>query len=66
MSVDSRPAKVHDLINDEFMDSLDEELELEIDDERLAALLVETAEHRQQDAMDRGVYFKELLNLQRP
>jgi polyphosphate kinase len=65
MSVDSRPAKVRDLIHDEFMDSLDEELELEIDDERLAALLTETAEQRQHDTIDRGVYFKELLHLQR-
>jgi polyphosphate kinase len=65
MSVDSRPAKVHDLIHDEFMDSLDEELELEIDDDRLASLLSEAAQQREQDAMDRGVYFKELLSLQR-
>jgi polyphosphate kinase len=67
MSVDSRdrPAKLDQLINHEFMDSLDEELELEIDDERLAALLTESAEQRQHDAMDRSVYFKELLNLQR-
>jgi polyphosphate kinase len=65
MSVDSRPAKVRDLIHDEFMDSLDEELELEIDDDRLASLLSEAAQQREQDAMDRGVYFKELLSLQR-
>jgi polyphosphate kinase len=67
MSVDSRdrPAKLDQLINHEFMDSLDEELELEIDDERLAALLTESAEQRQHDAMDRSVYFKELLHLQR-
>jgi polyphosphate kinase 2 len=67
MSVDSRdhPAKLNQLINHEFMDSLDEELELEIADERLAALLAESAEQRQHDAMDRGAYFKELLSLQR-
>jgi polyphosphate kinase len=65
MSVDSRPAKVRDLIHDEFMDSLDEELELEIDDDRLASLLSEAAQQREQDAMDRGFYFKELLSLQR-
>src|SRR5262245_198991 len=67
MSVDSRdrPAKLDHLIHDEIMDSLDEELELEIDDERLAALLTESAEQRQHDPMDRSVYFKELLNLQR-
>jgi hypothetical protein len=44
MSVDSRPAKIRDLIHDEFMDSLDEELELEIDDDRLASLLGEAAQ----------------------
>jgi polyphosphate kinase len=65
MSVDSRPAKVRDLIHDEFMDSLDEELELEIDDDRLASLLSEAAQQREQDAMDRGFYFKELFSLQR-
>jgi polyphosphate kinase len=67
MSADSRdpPDVLRDRIHDEFMDSLDEELELEIDDERLALLLGEAAEQREQATIDRGVYFRELLGLQR-
>src|SRR5262249_6726604 len=44
--------------------SLDEELELEADDERLAALLKDVTEQRRKE-IDRDVYFKELLHLQR-
>ena len=32
-------------INGEMLDTIDEELEMEIDDERLAKLLTEIAEH---------------------
>jgi polyphosphate kinase 2 len=66
MSIESRgrPAKLEKLIHDEFMDSLDEELELEVDDERLAALLKDVTEQRRKE-IDRDVYFKELLHLQR-
>src|SRR5262249_2114028 len=46
-------------------DSLDEELELEIDDERLAEAIAETAGAHEDNKLDRHVYFKELLNLQR-
>jgi hypothetical protein len=38
-------------------DSIDEELEMELDDRILAALL---AEHRAEDAIDRRFYFSEL------
>jgi hypothetical protein len=41
-------------INDEMLETIDEELELEIDDDRLAKLLGEVAEHRQEDALERG------------
>jgi polyphosphate kinase 2 len=51
-------------INGEMLDSLDEELELEIDDDRLAKLLAETPEQREADAIDRHLYFKELFRLQ--
>src|SRR5215471_3476196 len=66
MSIESRdrPAKLEKLIHDEFMDSLDEELELEADDERLAALLKDVTEQRRKE-IDRDIYFKELLHLQR-
>jgi polyphosphate kinase len=51
-------------INGEMLDSFDEELELEIDDDRLAKLLTEISEHPQPDTLDRRVYFKELFRLQ--
>jgi len=49
----------------DIADSFDEELELEMDDERLDALLDDMAEHPQREAIDRQVYFKELFRLQR-
>src|SRR6201993_3371883 len=51
-------------INGEMLDTIDEELEMEIDDDRLAKLLTEIAEHPQPETLDRRVYFKELLRLQ--
>jgi polyphosphate kinase 2 len=56
---------LHDRINREMVDSFDEELEMEIDDDRLAKLLTELSEHPEQETMDRRVYFKELFRLQR-
>src|SRR5260370_23454302 len=53
-----------DRINVEMLDTIDEELEMEIDDDRLAKLLTEIAEHPQPETLDRRVYFKELLRLQ--
>jgi polyphosphate kinase 2 len=49
---------------DEVMDSFDEELEMEIDDERMAGLLAEATEHPDQQTYDRRLYFKELFRLQ--
>ena len=57
------PGNSRDRIQEELMDSLDEEFELEIDDDRLAEAIAETAgEH---NTLDRSFYFKELLDLQR-
>ena len=53
-----------DRINGEMLDTIDEELEIEIDDDRLAKLLTEIAEHPQPETLDRRVYFKKLLRLQ--
>src|SRR5262249_3678026 len=66
MSAD-KASKAHDLdrrVRGEIVDSFDEELELEIDDERLATLLTEMSEHPEQETIDRRVYFKELFRLQ--
>src|SRR5688572_10106975 len=46
------------------MDSFDEELEMEIDDERLANLLDDIADHPGQATINRSKYFKELFRLQ--
>lgn len=48
----------------EIMDSFDEELEMEIDDERYQALLTETGQTVHDEGMDRRLYFRELLRLQ--
>jgi polyphosphate kinase len=49
----------------EVLDSFDEELELEIEDERLALALDDAAEHPDVEGVDRRLYFKELFRLQR-
>jgi polyphosphate kinase len=56
---------LQDQLQDEMADTLDEELEMELDDDRLARLLGHAAEHPDTDTLDRHVYFKELLRLQR-
>jgi polyphosphate kinase len=48
----------------DLADSLDEEYEMELDDDRLDKLLAETADHDRADGLDRRVYFKELFRLQ--
>ena len=51
-------------IHDEMVETVDEELEMEIDDARLAALLEHAIDNPPADAIDRHTYFKELLRLQ--
>jgi polyphosphate kinase 2 len=58
------PAR-HERIHDELIDTVDEELEMEIDDDRLADLLEHVTAHPRPDVLDRAIYFKELLKLQR-
>jgi len=55
---------INDRIRAEMLDSFDEELELEIDDDRLDALTNEFADHTAEETLDRRVYFKELFRLQ--
>jgi polyphosphate kinase 2 len=54
----------HDRMQEEMLDSFDEELELEIDDDRLANLLADMSEHPDRATIDRRVYFLELFRLQ--
>src|SRR5262252_9289938 len=51
-------------VREELADSFDEELEMEIDDDRLHKLLDYIAEHPDRDTLDRRLYFKELFRLQ--
>ena len=51
-------------IDAEIADSFDEELEMEIDDERLAKVLDGLAERPEPETFERQVYFKELFRLQ--
>jgi polyphosphate kinase 2 len=60
-AVDAHAARLHD----ELVETIDEELELEIDDDRLAALLRHDPDHQPTDMLDRHTYFKELLRLQK-
>ncbi len=53
------------LLHAEMMDNLDEELEMEIDDERMDALIAEVAQPTDEKSdLDRHFYFKELFRLQ--
>ena len=55
---------LHRRIHGELVDSFDEELEMEIDDDRLAKLLTEIADHPEPKTLERHFYFQELLRLQ--
>ncbi|MEW5964390.1 MAG: polyphosphate kinase 2 [Pseudomonadota bacterium] len=52
-------------IEAELADSFDEELEMELDDDRLARLLDGLAERPAVETIDRQLYFRELFRLQR-
>jgi polyphosphate kinase 2 len=51
-------------IHGDMVDSFDEELEMEIDDERLAKLLAGIADYPEHKSIERHFYFCELLRLQ--
>jgi len=62
MSTDGKDQRaLDDRLHREMLDSIDEELEMELDDKRLAELL---AQHRTEETIDRRFYFQELLRLQ--
>jgi polyphosphate kinase 2 len=52
-------------VHDEVVDDMDEEMELEIDDERVAGILGDVADHPEHETLERKFYFEELLRLQR-
>ena len=51
-------------LHDEMIEAVDEELELEIDDDRLSGLLEHPAGQPAPESLDRQTYFRELLRLQ--
>jgi polyphosphate kinase len=59
-----QPGVPPDRLNDEMAETIDEEMEMEIDDERLASLLADHIDRPSHDTIDRHFYFKELLRLQ--
>ena len=62
----SDPRSLEERLYDEQIDVVDEELELEIDDSRLASLLEEHTGYKPaHETLDRHTYFKELLRLQK-
>ncbi len=62
MSFDGQTAlgRIQQAIADDF----DEELELEMDDQRLESMLVDLEDNPEREQLDRRVYFKELFRLQ--
>src|SRR5215469_14756743 len=62
----SAPRPLDERLHDELIDAVDEELELEIDDSRLAGLLEQHPGAKPaHPSLDRHAYFKELLRLQK-
>ena len=57
-------ANMRKLIDADLQDTLDEEIEMELDDHRLQALHGETIARDADEGIDRQHYFKELLRLQ--
>jgi polyphosphate kinase 2 (PPK2 family) len=64
MSTNSRRTREKSWIEAELEDSLDEELEMELDDERIPRELRQITGRKQEPAIDRRLYFHELLRLQ--
>src|SRR6202046_1151025 len=57
-------ANMRKLIDADLQDTLDEEIEMELDDHRLETLQGGTHDRDADDGLDRQLYFKELLRLQ--
>lgn len=64
MSGDLRAAAGRSWVEADLEDSLDEELELELDDGRLPEEIRDLAAHKAPSTIDRHLYFRELLRLQ--
>jgi polyphosphate kinase 2 len=60
----SESSAVHSRVRRELVDSFDEELEMEVDDERMTQLLGDLGERPSEPTVARTFYFKELFRLQ--
>jgi polyphosphate kinase len=66
MDSKTTPSKsLSEALNDELLETIDEELELEFDDQRLDSVLGPGDPSAIKDTLDRRTYFRELLRLQR-
>src|SRR6188768_3162387 len=65
MTDETDAAALRARLHDEMADSIDEERELEMDDDRLARLLDDLGDSPPPESVHRHHYFKELLRLQR-
>jgi polyphosphate kinase 2 len=63
---ETRPSSesAHARVREEMLDSFDEELEMELDDERLADLVADASQLSGTGDVERTLYFKELFRLQ--
>jgi hypothetical protein len=64
MTSDARARDLDHRVRGELIDSFDEELEMEIDDDRLKKAIEEFSERPEQAGIDRALYFRELFRLQ--
>ncbi|MCI4590433.1 polyphosphate kinase 2 [Sphingobium sp. BYY-5] len=64
MTFDEQPGFAMDRIKAEIADSFDEELEMEIDEDRLETMLADMEEHPDREQLERRTYFRELFRLQ--
>src|SRR5215471_10540450 len=64
MSRKKKASNIRERVAADLADSLDEEYEMELDDDRLDRLLADATDHLKHDGMDRKLYFRELFRLQ--
>ena len=64
MSLDDRTGRTKSWVEAELEDSFDEELEMEVDDQRIARELGTIAELKHRPTIERRTYFRELFRLQ--
>ena len=64
MEQSDKTRDLYQRVHEELLDSFDEELEIEVDDNHLDGLVAETALPSDQQSLNRQFYFKELFRLQ--